>query len=101
MAVFDAPCGSHFLIQEGEVDWLAASSRDHSARFMKQQMARHVADSLRNLSDWERLRRWVFRLFQIASVRIYALVKADACRHVLCSTFTKTVMIGWLYSLSC
>jgi len=63
IAVCDAPCGSHFFIRDGEVDWLPAFSPDHSARVMEQQVARHVADNLRNMSRWERLRRWVFRLW--------------------------------------
>jgi hypothetical protein len=61
IAVCDAPCGSHFFIREGEVDWLAAFSPSRSASVMGRQVARHVATDLRNRSRWERFRRWVSR----------------------------------------
>ena len=61
IAVCDAPCGSHFFIQNGEVDWLAGFSPSHSAWVMKRQMTRHVINDLSSRSRWERFRRWAFR----------------------------------------
>lgn len=47
IAVCDAPCGSHFFIRGGEVEWMSAFSPAVAASVMQAQIARHAARDIR------------------------------------------------------
>jgi hypothetical protein len=66
--VADAPCGSHYYITDGKVDWWPAMSQAQATEVMRRQVARHVLADMASRSWWERFRRWVFRAWR-AGVR--------------------------------
>ena len=61
IAVCDGPCKSHYLLSEGNVEWLPAFSEAQVEGLMKAQIGRHVAQD-------ESQRSWVER-----TVRAYGV----------------------------
>jgi len=59
--VGDAPCHSHYFINDGEVEWLRAFSPGQAEATMRMQVARHVSADRASRPWWEHGRRVVLR----------------------------------------
>ncbi|MBT9446696.1 MAG: hypothetical protein IV086_13425 [Hyphomonadaceae bacterium] len=55
IAVCDAPCGSHYYISAGQVEWLPAFSSAMAAAVMNSQIARHVTHEKKMLTWAQRI----------------------------------------------
>lgn len=48
IAVCDAPCGSHYFISAGQIEWLPAFTPARAKAVMRAQVARHASRDSRN-----------------------------------------------------
>lgn len=72
IAVCDAACRSHYIIDAGQVRLLQAFSDTQAASVMRDQIARHAASELKELSWFDRL--------LIGFAKIVGILKSIFCR---------------------